>query len=73
MILPLIITSLAAAPSHCVQTARTTACPYVGPFECPPGPKWKKTPQGCWDGHRLWVVKSVTHRTTTDVVGHRHR
>jgi len=66
-----VIAMLAAAQPTCVLTSHGVSCFDASTIRCPPN--WKKTRFGCWDGHHTRIVTSVTRRTTTDIVGHRHR
>ena len=70
MIASLIIATLAAGQANCPPKTKTSVCYHEIAFKCPP--KWKRTAQGCWDGHRLYVYKYTTKRTTLDIVGSRH-
>ena len=72
MVALLIIATLAAGDTDCAAKAKASVCYHEMNFKCPPGPKWKRTAQGCWDGHRLYVYKYTTKRTTLDVVGSAH-
>jgi hypothetical protein len=69
MLLPL-IAAIAVAQPTCVLSGHGMSCFDWTSVLCPR--QWKKTRWGCWDGHKMHMVTSVTRRTTTDIVGHKH-
>lgn len=73
MIALLIIATLAVGHANCPAKTKASVCYHEVNFKCPPGLKWKHTAQGCWDGHRLYVYKYTTKRTSRNIVGSRHR
>ena len=54
-----------------VDCTRMPSCHHEPTFKCPPGPNWKRTAQGCWDGHKMYVYRYTTKRTSFAVVGNR--
>lgn len=71
MILPLLFAALATGPTDCPPKVKGVVCFHEAHIHCPPN--MTLTPAGCRDGHRMFVYRYTTKRTTSAVVGVRHR
>jgi hypothetical protein len=67
LVVSLMVAALAVGGAECPTKVKGVACYHTTHFHCPPN--MKRTPQGCWDGHRLFAYRYTTKRTTSAIIG----